>query len=116
MIINGLSYHLHMATASPLEDKATTIKISVDIRKTSLGIEVIEDKTLHFSSGPSEQRRVIYDLQPGCVNEQGRVLAKYRVESYSRLDYFPVKNIPNIDAVMQMADHPLQEELQRWIQ
>ncbi len=105
-----------MATASPLEDKATEVKISCDIRKTPRGIEVIEYTTLDFSSGPSEQRRVIYDLELGCVNEEGKVLAKYRVESYSRLDYLPVKNIPHIDTIIQMADSPLREELKRWVQ
>lgn len=116
MVINGPPYKLQMATSSPLEDKATAIKTSVNILKTSLGIRVIEDTTLHFSSGPSEKRRVIYDLEPGCVNEQGKVLAKYSVEGYSRRDYFSLKNIPYVDAAVQMSDSPLKEELKCWVQ
>ena len=56
-----------MIQPQPLEDKAIKIETSSDMHKTLLGIEVVEYTTLHFSAGPSEQHRVIYDLQPGCV-------------------------------------------------
>ncbi len=105
-----------MTLPSPLKDKAIRIETSSDMHKTLLGIEIVKYTTLYFSSGPSEQRRVIYNLHPRCVDEQGKVLAKYAVEGYSRQDHFPVREIPNIDTVMQLADSPLREELERWIQ